>query len=113
MPPCSQYVELGALDGSTFSNTKFFDETLGWGGVLIEPSPRNFEKLKVMRNNKRNTLINSAVCGQSGTIEWRYAGGSSRTQAMSGVRIAAFYPTSGTLPRLRLFSPHTQRSRDV
>ena len=29
--------------------------------------------------------MNSAVCSQSGTIEWSDAGGSGRTQAMSGI----------------------------
>ena len=79
------YVELGALDGRTFSNTKFFEDTLGWGGLLIEPSPRNFARLNVSRRRPQNTLVNSAVCGQSGTIEWSDAGGSGRTQAMSGI----------------------------
>ena len=84
------YVELGALDGTTFSNTRFFEDNLGWGGLLIEPSPRNFARLNVSRNSRRNTLVNNAVCAESGTIEWRDAGGSSRTQAMSGVGNAAF-----------------------
>ena len=31
------YLEMGALDGRLFSNTLFFQQTLDWSGVLIEP----------------------------------------------------------------------------
>ena len=33
------FVELGALDGVLYSNTKFFEDTLNWSGILIEPHP--------------------------------------------------------------------------
>jgi hypothetical protein len=33
------YLEMGALDGSLYSNTKFFEIELGWTGILIEPNP--------------------------------------------------------------------------
>jgi hypothetical protein len=39
------FVELGALDGITYSNTKFFEDTLKWRGILIEPVVENYEKL--------------------------------------------------------------------
>lgn len=38
-------MELGALDGRTFSNTQFFQQALGWGGVLIEAQPEVYSKL--------------------------------------------------------------------
>lgn len=38
------FVELGAVDGISFSNTKFLQDEMGWSGVLIEPSP-DFEFL--------------------------------------------------------------------
>jgi len=38
------YVELGAFDGRTESNTRFFDVCLGWKGLLIEGNPGNYEK---------------------------------------------------------------------
>ena len=37
------FVDIGAHDGITFSNSKFFEE-LGWDGVCIEPNPKIFEK---------------------------------------------------------------------
>jgi len=38
------YVELGAFDGKTASNSRFFDLCLGWKGLLIEGNPGNFKK---------------------------------------------------------------------
>jgi FkbM family methyltransferase len=54
------YVELGANDGLTQSNTaalEFFD---GWSGVLIEPVPAQFAKLQFNRSSKRNVQFNVA-----------------------------------------------------
>ena len=37
------YIELGAFDGITQSNTYFFELNRGWKGILIEPSKTSFE----------------------------------------------------------------------
>jgi len=58
------FVELGALDGTRFSNTKFFEETMGWKGALIEASPRSVEALKRNRRNPRNIIIPEAICAE-------------------------------------------------
>mmetsp|Transcript_18796 Transcript_18796/g.51473 ORF Transcript_18796/g.51473 Transcript_18796/m.51473 type:complete len:345 (+) Transcript_18796:211-1245(+) len=39
------YVELGAFDGRTESNTRFFDVCLGWKGLLIEGNPESFHNV--------------------------------------------------------------------
>jgi len=39
------YIELGAFDGTTESNTRFFDKCLGWRGLLIEGNPENYQKV--------------------------------------------------------------------
>lgn len=39
------FLELGAFDGITYSNTKFFEDTLGWTGVLIEAHPEAYRSL--------------------------------------------------------------------
>jgi FkbM family methyltransferase len=39
------YIEIGAFDGIRESNTRFFDECLGWSGLLVEPNPRIFPRL--------------------------------------------------------------------
>lgn len=38
------FCDIGANDGVTFSNTRALS-ILGWGGILIEPSPKAFDKL--------------------------------------------------------------------
>lgn len=42
------FVEIGGFDGLTFSNTKFFEDVLGFKGVLIEPT-EHFYKMKANR----------------------------------------------------------------
>mmetsp|Transcript_33747 Transcript_33747/g.52535 ORF Transcript_33747/g.52535 Transcript_33747/m.52535 type:complete len:260 (-) Transcript_33747:24-803(-) len=43
------FLEAGAVDGVTNSNTLFFERSLGWNGVCIEPSPESFKELQVLR----------------------------------------------------------------
>jgi len=52
------FVELGAMDGYTYSNTRFFEEALEFKGVLIEPT-NQYDKLAVNRPNCKN--VNLAV----------------------------------------------------
>ena len=61
------FIELGALDGRMFSNTLFFEESLGWSGVLIEPSERHF---KLLQKHRPNTLaFNYAIDYTTGEAE--------------------------------------------
>lgn len=64
------YIELGALDGVLYSNTKFFEDTLQWTGILIEPHPEKFKKLKTCRSN--NFLFNDLVSCHKEPLEFRY-----------------------------------------
>ena len=43
------YVDVGAHDGVTASNTKFFNESMEWKGLCIEPRTELFEKLRENR----------------------------------------------------------------
>ena len=43
------FVDIGAHDGITFSNT-YFLERLGWTGLAVEPIPEVFAQLKANRN---------------------------------------------------------------
>jgi hypothetical protein len=40
-----RFVEIGAFDGSTYSNSWFFEQNLDWRGLLIEGHPHNGPKL--------------------------------------------------------------------
>ena len=56
------YLEMGALDGVKFSNTIAFDKFLGWKGVLIEPDPDSFSRLKT--NRPGNANFHAAICNE-------------------------------------------------
>jgi FkbM family methyltransferase len=43
------FVDVGAYDGEFYSNTLFYERTMGWSGLCIEPLPSAFEKLKACR----------------------------------------------------------------
>ena len=43
------FVELGAFDGVTESNSQLFERCLNWTGVLVEPNPRAWEALREHR----------------------------------------------------------------
>lgn len=56
-------MEIGAYDGLTYSNTKFFEDTFKWNGILIEANPKNFENLKKNRLKTKNFHL--GVCFES------------------------------------------------
>lgn len=43
------FLDIGAHDGETLSNSLFFEEELGWSGICFEQIPEIFEKLKQRR----------------------------------------------------------------
>ncbi|CAF1657664.1 unnamed protein product [Adineta ricciae] len=55
------FVENGALDGITYSNTLFFERIFDWRGVLIEAQPENVKRL-FPADRKRTAKIPVAIC---------------------------------------------------
>src|ERR1700722_17301469 len=51
------FVECGAFDGTIDSTCKFFEETMGWTGMNIEPVPYLFDKLIINRPNSINEKV--------------------------------------------------------
>lgn len=62
------YLELGALDGVWMSNSYWFDNCLGWKGVLIEAQPTAVTKL--LKNRPHATILDEAVCAEEGEIDF-------------------------------------------
>lgn len=54
------YIECGANDGVNQSTTWYFERTLQWKGLLIEPIQSVFTELKKNRN-KKNYFYNTAL----------------------------------------------------
>jgi FkbM family methyltransferase len=54
------YIECGAHDGKTQSNTLLLETEKNWSGLLIEPSPKAFEQL-VENRSKKNIFYNVAL----------------------------------------------------
>lgn len=78
-------VEVGALDGVRYSNSKFFEEFLSFRCVLIEPSKTSFERLRANRpgalcfecvaggeNGETMFLGQDAIAGVPSTLPQRY-----------------------------------------
>ena len=61
---------MGALDGILYSNTKFFEDSLGWKGILIEPHPNKFDVLK--NNRPNNYLFNNLVSCHTDPLIYKY-----------------------------------------
>ena len=54
------FIELGANDGFSQSNTKHLELFNGWQGILIEPTPSKFQELK--RNRKKRNYFFNCAC---------------------------------------------------
>lgn len=53
------FVEIGASDGVTLSNTYLLEKEFGWSGICVEPIPNNYEKL--MENRPNSICCDRAV----------------------------------------------------
>jgi len=63
------FVDVGALDGTTDSNTFFFEKYLGWTGICIEP---NFVEYSRLANRRKCHCVNVALSSKIGSIDFCY-----------------------------------------
>lgn len=68
-----RFVELGALDGLTGSNTYALEKCLNWTGLLIEANPESYAKLQV--SGRSAVRVHSAVCRRPGYVNVTAHGG--------------------------------------
>jgi len=59
------FVELGAGDGVSISNSYYFEKVLGWKGLLIEPNPNLYSEL--VKN--RGCFTSNKLCWESEGVE--------------------------------------------
>lgn len=72
--PKGYFVDIGAFNGVTFSNTRLLWER-GWSGMLIEPDPDTFKQLQKayapdITGTDRVTLLNCAISVEDGTARF-------------------------------------------
>lgn len=62
------FLEAGANDGISYSNTAFFERYKGWTGILVEPIPEMAERC--VRNRPKAHVVHAALGSpdQSGTL---------------------------------------------
>ena len=58
---CGLFIEFGAWNGITFSNTYLLEKRFGWTGILVDPIPNHYESMKVNRNC---ILVHGAITPQ-------------------------------------------------
>lgn len=74
------FVDIGAHDGITLSNSVFFEQVRGWSGLCIEPNPSAYERLRASR---RSICLDCCIAGQEGTVAFRRLSGFS--EMLSGI----------------------------
>ena len=62
------YLEVGAFDGVSYSNTKTLEDYFNFSGILIEPQERLFNNIKKYRSSVKNELYNCAVTNKDSSI---------------------------------------------
>lgn len=63
------FLELGALNGRRYSNTKFFEDNMGFNqGVLIEPNPESFTEL--VKNRPKCECFNYAIHAEHKSVSF-------------------------------------------
>lgn len=64
-------LSVGENDGQTFSNSRYLLKELNWSGLLVEPSPTAFKKLKALYNdNDLVECLNVAIANEKGRIDF-------------------------------------------
>lgn len=64
------FVEAGAYDGETWSNTLYLERFKNWTGLLIEPSAGNYRILR--GKNRKSYSINNCLCPGGKSVNSSY-----------------------------------------
>jgi len=76
------FIEIGAYDGLTYSNTLYFEKSKNWKGICVEPIPSIFEKLK---KNRTCECIQGCIYKSKGEIELTHIDGQS--EMLTGITV--------------------------
>lgn len=94
------FIECGAADGETFSNSLFFEIERNWTGILIEANPYNHRTL--LRKNRRAYVLHACLSTtrRPSTLRMRFAGLFSRI-SRNGKKVNCF-PLDAILEALKV-----------
>lgn len=68
------FIDIGSNDGETFSNVRAL-ALKGWSGVMVEPAPKAFEKLKSLYSGQKGFyLYPFAISSRNGTAPLEVSG---------------------------------------
>ena len=81
------FLDIGAHDGKTLSNTFFFEKALNWKGLCIEPHPKVFSQLK---ENRNCLLVEGCAWNEDTTKKFRMIEGYS--EMLSGL-VDSYHPS--------------------
>jgi FkbM family methyltransferase len=74
------FIDIGAHDGVTISNTLFFEKQNEWKGICIEPNPKVFAKLD---QNRKSLNLNVCIGNENGIVKFTQIDGYS--EMLSGI----------------------------
>lgn len=86
------FVDIGAYDGVESSNTLFFEESLGWQGVCVEPIPDIYEKLKL---NRKSICLNCCASDYEGISDFLHVKPNIRPKKEGSHRTSNYEKLSG------------------
>jgi FkbM family methyltransferase len=66
------FLDIGAHDGITISNTYYLENERGWTGICIEPQETEFKKLS---ENRKSINVNCAVSNYTGEVDFTFIEG--------------------------------------
>ena len=68
------FVDVGAYDGVTFSNSYLFERERGWNGICVEPNPERYRQLI---GSRRSICVQGCVAAEAGEAEFVLVDGAS------------------------------------
>ena len=74
------FIDIGAHDGVTISNSLYFEKSKNWKGICIEPNPTVFSKLQ---SNRESMNLNVCVGNGNQTVKFTQIEGYS--EMLSGI----------------------------
>lgn len=87
------FVEIGALDGRRYANSLFYEESLGWRGLLMDASVRNYEL--ALTNRPDAVVLYGAVCASRGVVRFLGEGPWARAAEFVNPKVQAMMTAKG------------------